>query len=376
MTCNNIIINGVNPVFPLSTSAWKEFSVMENLTIPVQKLDMKRITSLNISAEIVDFEVVRTPVTNKNFEGIISTGYKLIVKGKLIQFIEYIADKCDGSAHSAHFEVPFCTYIVLPDYYVPGNSITVNSIVEDVFVEQTSKRCFFKNVTMFVYADVCCGVAGDGLATPKVEAADKTVVIEDTGVNVFDVYVCENNLPQVINILSDPFAEIELTTALPVGYSYNAGILTIANGAEGGTFEFEIIQTPCNVPFTVNVIVNSPPKVSMISQTPSNLKVTKLTDDDILIKFEPNTKVDGVASFIVEPYTVLSLASALPAGYSYSNNTLTIKNSAQDAGLTFVSKNSECDIVVNLKVDVNTIIKEEEEVKTAEKEQVEEVSKV
>ncbi len=359
MTCNNIIINGVNPVFPLSTSAWKEFSVMENLSIPAQKLDIKRITSLNIAAEIVGFEVVKTPVTNKNFEGVISTGYKLIIKGKLVQFIEYIADKCDQSAHSAHFEVPFCTYIVLPDYYVPGNSITVNSIVEDVFVEQTSKRSFFKNVTMFVYADVCCGVVGDGLATPKVTAVDKSVIIEDTGINVFDVYLCENNLPQVINVLSDPFAEIDLLTALPVGYSYNSGILTISSGAEGATFEFEIIQTPCNVPFTVNVIVNSPPKVSMISQTPSNLKVSQLTEDDILINFEPNTKSDGIASFIVEPYTALSLSGTLPAGYSYSNNTLTIKNSALDAGLTFVSKSSECNVVINLKVDVNTIIKEE-----------------
>ncbi len=362
MTCNNTIINGVNPVFPLLTSAWKEFSVMENLTIPVQKLDIKRITSLNIDAEITDFEVVRTPVTNKNFEGIISTGYKLIVKGKLIQFIEYIAEKCDQSSHSAHFEVPFCTYIVLPDYYVPGNSISVNAIVEDVFIEQTSKRSFFKNVTMFVYADVCCGAAGDGLAVPIVKASDSSVVIDSKGINVFDVYVCKNNLPQIINILSDPFAQIELVTSLPTGYSYSAGILTIAAGAEGETLEFEIIQTPCNVPFTVNVIINTPPKVSMISQTPSNLKVTQLTDDDILINFDPNTKIDGVASFIVEPYDVLAVVGALPAGYSYSNNTLTIKNSAQDAGINFISKSSNCNISVALKIDVNTIIKEKEEV--------------
>ncbi len=361
MTCNNIIINGVNPVFPLTTSAWKEFSVMENLTIPVQKPDMKRITSLNIATEIIDFEVVRTPVTNKNFEGIISTGYKLIVKGKLIQFIEYIADNCEQSAHSAHFEVPFCSYIVLPDYYTPGNSVVVNAIVEDVFVEQTSKRSFFKNVTMFVFADLCCGVSGSELPTPKVTASDSSVFIDDSGINVFDIYVCENNLPQIINILSDPFSEIILKNSLPQEYSYNSGILTISSGAQGASLEFEIITEPCNVPFTVNVIVNSPPKVSMISQTPSNLKITQFNDTDIAISFDPNTKLEGIASFIVEPYDTLSLVGALPAGYSYSNNTLTIKNSAQDAGLNFISKSSECNVAIALKVDVITIIKEEEQ---------------
>ncbi len=65
-------------------------------------------------------------------------------------------------------------------------------------------------------------------------------------------------------------------------------------------------------------------------------------------------------TFVVEPYTALSLSGDLPTGYSYSNNTLTIQNSALDAGLTFVSKSSECNIVINLKVDVNTIIKKDE----------------
>ncbi len=356
MTCNNIIINGVNPVFPLSTSAWKEFSVMENLVIPQQKPNIKRITSLNIAAEILSFEVVRTPVTNKNFEGIISTGYKLIVKGKLIQFIEYIADKCEQTAHSAHFEVPFCTYVVLPDYYVPGNSITVNSIVEDVFVEQTSSRSFFKNVTMFVYADVCCGVVDSGLPVPEVIAADPSVIIEDKGINVFDVYVCDNNLPQIINILSNPFAEIDLQNALPTGYSYNSGVLTIHSGAQGATFEFSIESIPCKVPFTVNVIVQTPPEVSMISQTPTSLVVNQSSESEFSLEFDPNTKLDGVASFIVQPYDIMKKVGSLPSGYSFKNNTLTIKNNATSAELNFETNSSECSVNVVLKVDVKAII--------------------
>ncbi len=366
MNCNNIIVNGVSSVFPLSTTAWKEFSVMETLCIPVQKPDMKRITSLNIDAKITEFEVVRTPVTNANFEGVVSTGYKLIVKGKLIQFIEYVADSCEQSAHSAHFEVPFCTYIVLPDYYMPGNSITVDAIVEDVYVEQTSKRCFFKNVTMFVYADVCCGVANVELPVPVIKASDKSVFIEEVGINVFNIEICENDLPQIINILSDPLAPINLVSALPTGYAYNSNILTIANGSQGATLVFEIESTPCNVSFTVNVIINSPPKVSMISQTPSNLKVQQLTDNDILINFNANTKSAGVASFVVEPYDVLSLVGVLPVGYSYSNNILTIQNNAQDAGLNFISKSGICDTSVSLKIDVDT--GKEEEVKSEVKE--------
>ncbi len=362
MKCNNIIINGVNPVFPLKTDAWKEFSVMENLCIPVQKPDMKRMTSLNIGAEIIDFEVVRTPVTNANFEGVTSTGYKLIVKGKLVQFIEYIADRCESSAHSAHFEIPFCTYVVLPEYYEPGNAVSVDAIVEDVFVEQTSPRCFFKNVTMFVYADVCCGVADVDLPIPQIKGGSG-VKVYDAGINVFNAEICENSLPQLINVFSSPFAQIDLLSALPTGYAYNSGILSVAAGTQGGTFEFEIQATPCNVPFTLNVIINSPPKVSMISQTPSNLKVKQFNDSDILINFANNTKETGVAVFIVEPYEVMSFVGTLPVGYSYANNVLTISNSAQDAGLEFITKTDTCEAQVFLKVDVSGIKEEEEEIK-------------
>ncbi len=260
MNCNNIIINGVNPVFPLETSAWKEFSVMENLCIPPQKPDMKKITSLNIEAKITDFEVVKTPITNANFEGIISTGYKLIVKGKLVQFIEYIADNCEQSAHSAHFEVPFCSYIVLPDYYEVGNSISVEAITEDVYVEQTSKRCFFKNVTLFIFADICCGIADENQPIPNVTAENEEILIDNTGVNVFTVEIPENILPQRLNITSTPQARINPITLLPEGYKFEKGVLTIPKETAGTTLGFEIISTPCNVNFTVNIIVKSDKK--------------------------------------------------------------------------------------------------------------------
>ncbi len=352
MTCNNIIVNGVSPVFPLETTAWKEFSVMESLAIPPQKPDMKKITSLNIEAKVMEFEVVKTPLTNANFEGVISTGYKLIVKGKLIQFIEYIADQCEQSAHSAHFEVPFCTYIVLPEYYQPGNSITVEAIVEDVYVEQTSIRCFFKNVTMFVYADICCGVADVELPVPKVVAFDPSVKVEDAGINVFNIEVCKNNLPQIINILSSPLSPIGLTTALPTGYTYNSGILTIASGVEGGTIGFAIESTPCKVPFTVNVIVASPPKVSMLSQTPANLKVGQLSETEFQVKYNVNQKEIGIANFIVEPYEVLAFVGSLPDGYTYANNVLTVNQKAVEASLNFVTKSGNCDLEITVNVVV------------------------
>ncbi len=353
MKSNNIIVNGVSPSFPLDTPAWKELSVMESLAIPPQKPDMKRLTSLNIEARITHFEVVRTPVTNANFEGIISTGYKLIVTGVLVQFIEYIADTCEQSAHSAHFEVPFCTYIVLPDYYEPGNSVTVNAIVEDVFVEQTSPRCFFKNVTLFVFAALCCGIAEGELPVPLVTSQSKEVDIVQSAPSVYTVTVCADSLPQLVQVLSTPPAQVDVTTQLPPGYFYSGGVLSIQAGAEDATLGFSISAPPCDVPFVVNVIVNHPPTVTALSQTPENLKVEQKSPEEFSVYYSSKSKSTGVATFVVEPYEALALATALPAGYAYANNVLTISPGAASATLIFVTKENACplSIVVNVSAE-------------------------
>ena len=53
-------------------------------------------------------------------EGQILTGWKLIIEGVLDHKIEYVADLPEQSVHSAHFRVPFSTFIILPEDFVEG----------------------------------------------------------------------------------------------------------------------------------------------------------------------------------------------------------------------------------------------------------------
>ena len=151
---------------------WMQMNISEKLEIPQQKPDVEQVNSLNISVNIIRKEVVRTPVsptdTNGNYipnlEGKISTGRKLIIEGELCQKIVYTAEDEVQSVHSAHFYVPFSSYIVVPLNINFGNDTTpiivdslnidyqVNSCVEDVVVKMLDPRTILKEVTLLLYA--------------------------------------------------------------------------------------------------------------------------------------------------------------------------------------------------------------------------------
>lgn len=325
MICNDVIVNGVSPSFTLTTTAWKEFSVMEDLTIPIQKPDMKRINMLNIEATITEFEVVRTPITTANFEGVISTGYKLIVKGSLIQYIEYIADSCEQTSHSAHFEVPFCTYIVLPDYYEIGNSISVDAIVEDVYVSQSSARTFFKNVTMFVYANICCGVADVDLPSLILEPKDtEAVTIYDEGIQTENAYILSSSLPQAIFVSASDGSSVELLTTLPTGYTFysDEGYILIDAEASSTTIEFQLLSLPCSVTYTLNVIIEDPTKFEFTIDTPDSV-IDVSTEDAYIFTYDTTLLEDGLITIVPDKTGILTYTSE-DTGYSFEDNLLTI----------------------------------------------------
>ncbi len=138
-------------------SAWKQFIIDGGFYISDCSKNIKTILSSRADAFITDFEVVKTPVTNANFEGIKSTGYKLILKGNLKIAVEYSSDNFEN--YSAIGEIPFCSYVVLPKNYKIGNSIETNIILEDVMIDASSNRCFNVKAVAFAYAKINCGIA-------------------------------------------------------------------------------------------------------------------------------------------------------------------------------------------------------------------------
>ena len=136
----------------VAVSAFKQISLDDYLTIPTQKPDLEQISQIDGDVKILNCHVIQT-VKAVSKEGQILSGYKLVVHGMLKQVIQYIADETQA-VHSAHYDLPFSTFIVLPPDYIVGSKIEVNGIIEDTYYNVVDKRTFFKNTTLLVLAKI------------------------------------------------------------------------------------------------------------------------------------------------------------------------------------------------------------------------------
>ncbi|MCC0634599.1 DUF3794 domain-containing protein [Clostridioides sp. ZZV15-6388] len=171
-TLQTIINNIITPSF--------DILIGENgvLIILVESLSRIPIDCENTSA----FTILQ------NAEGTCLNGRKLIVNGLLKQKIVYTALVDEQSVHSAHYEVPFLAYIIPYAKFEcltyeegivispPGKPIVtingyrynpklgievdlceefiVNSCIEDIYVNDLDKRTIFKNITLFLKAQL------------------------------------------------------------------------------------------------------------------------------------------------------------------------------------------------------------------------------
>ena len=83
---------------------------------------------------------------------------------QICQKVVYTANVLDQSVHSAHFYVPFSSYIVVPNEITFTNGTTTttvdslnvefqaNACVEDVAVKLLDERTILKQVTLLLYA--------------------------------------------------------------------------------------------------------------------------------------------------------------------------------------------------------------------------------
>lgn len=154
---NLIEYAGIADVLPTAPTAFKQFTVQENVCLPEAKPDIEQITRVMADIVIIHTKVIKTPGTCDapvtSLEGQTLTGWKLIVEGEVRQKVEYVADEPTQSVHAAHFNVPFSTFIVLPCNFVPGTPVVVTPYIEDIFAKQIGKRCIFKNITILVTAE-------------------------------------------------------------------------------------------------------------------------------------------------------------------------------------------------------------------------------
>ncbi|WP_169525189.1 DUF3794 domain-containing protein [Pseudalkalibacillus hwajinpoensis] len=154
---------------------WTQIFVPEVLCVPSQKPDIEELMSVNARVKIISQRVIRTPyyettpgdpttvVPIENEEGTYLTGRKLVVEGILRQKVIYTACTEDQSVHSAHFDVPFSAFIILPVGTPLTTQYKIDTCIEDIFISRTTERQIFKNVTLFIKATpLVCPPQGGG----------------------------------------------------------------------------------------------------------------------------------------------------------------------------------------------------------------------
>lgn len=120
----------------------------DKLYIPLRKPTMESILHVYVNISVCSFDIICTPA-----------GRKLIIEGMKHIKVIYVADEPCQSVHSAHFDIPFCMFVLLKGL----NCEVWNAFaaIEDVKVRQLSSRCFWISTVIFACPDtdkasVCC----------------------------------------------------------------------------------------------------------------------------------------------------------------------------------------------------------------------------
>ena len=153
------------------TDKWTEFYLPEIVDIPIQKPDMEGIVEVHSCVEIISQRVIKTPVVMgytddagnsiagediPNAECTNLTGRKLIIEVFLKQKVIYTAADDEQSLHSANFEIPFSTFIIIEKDTPLSQQFRITPYIEDIFVSRLSERSVFKNTTIFIKASKVC----------------------------------------------------------------------------------------------------------------------------------------------------------------------------------------------------------------------------
>lgn len=133
---NSILITGITDLdcYPNSGLCrnYKQNMFSNTLCIPSAKPDIESINEIKIDIDIEEFKVINSIL-----------GPKLSIYGCVSVKIIYTADNCQQSVHSAHWNKPFCDFVLLKDlsYDVCKNLIIKVFIgIEDVCIKYFNKR--------------------------------------------------------------------------------------------------------------------------------------------------------------------------------------------------------------------------------------------
>ncbi|WP_418789908.1 SPOCS domain-containing protein [Phosphitispora sp. TUW77] len=119
----------------------KQISVNHTLTIPEEKPDAECILKSDIEIVIKKAEVISTSLQTKCCHVPIK---KVIIAGKAVITLKYVADVPDQQVHATVFKVPFEALIEWPNGPPQNTPVNVGVVIEHFNVELMDKRRLFK----------------------------------------------------------------------------------------------------------------------------------------------------------------------------------------------------------------------------------------
>ncbi|MGL4992073.1 MAG: SPOCS domain-containing protein [Sarcina sp.] len=146
--------NNINQTCLENIENFKQTNLDCVFCIPVKKPNIEQITKVWVDTCIKCEKLVKTPV-GISLEGQRVTGYKYLIEGSMYLKIEYVALDNEQSLHTADTEVPFCSYVVLPENFNKNALITPNILIEDINSTQMDSRCIYNNITFISIVDIC-----------------------------------------------------------------------------------------------------------------------------------------------------------------------------------------------------------------------------
>lgn len=133
---NSILITGITDLdcYPSGGiyTNYKQNMFNNIVCIPKSKPDIESINEIKVDIDIEEFKVIKSIL-----------GPKLLIYGCVSVKIIYTADNCQQSVHSAHWNKPFCDFVLLKDLsYEVCKDLTMKVFlgVEDVCIKYFNQR--------------------------------------------------------------------------------------------------------------------------------------------------------------------------------------------------------------------------------------------
>lgn len=165
----HIDICGITPQHKLPKCScncpYKEICQTYKLCVPSCKPDIETILQLFIDTSIKKTDILCTPI-----------GKKLVIYGMVHIKVLYVANTSSQSVHSAHFDIPFCTFMMLNKVCYSMENLC--AFIEDTFVNQLDCRNFYISMLLFIY--------------PMFKTQDDKHIYDNNCLEKLDTSHCEN----------------------------------------------------------------------------------------------------------------------------------------------------------------------------------------